>query len=404
MDTARERRERAGMIEATANPHRGVGFGIAATERTWTARTLRPSMAGDFFFLILSIAVLVVGAEILVRGATRLALRVGMSPFVVGLTVVGFGTSAPELAASIASARSGHAEIAVGNVIGSNIMNVALVLGVTAMIMPIPVSRTVVQREVGITILASFVPYAALLSGGVIGRGLGIAMVTGLGIFLGWTVLESRRDPSLPVEVEEPEIRPNTGLVHVLTDLALVVVGIAMLVFGAGMLVDSASAIARALGVSELVIGLTIVAGGTSAPELATSLVAVTRGRSDLGVGNILGSCVFNLLGILGITAIVTPVEVPREVFLFDLPVMILTAVACLPIMFTGHRINRWEGVILTTGFVTYTVLLFVGWPFPADRGAAAEIESTAAMIYPSDDPPRTAASIQPPPSTTSPS
>lgn len=348
-------------------------------------------MVTDLLLLILSIAVLVAGAEILVRGATRLALRIGISPFVVGLTVVGFGTSAPELAASIASARSGHAEIAVGNVIGSNIMNVALVLGLTAIVMPIPVSRTVVQREVGITIAASFVPYAALATGGVIGRGLGAAMVAGLLVFLGWTFRESRRDPSLPVEVETPTDEPRSGPLRVLVDLLFVAFGIGMLVVGAGILVDSASAIARALGVSELVIGLTIVAGGTSAPELATSLVAVLRGRSDLGVGNILGSCVFNLLGILGITAVLVPLEVPREVFLFDLPVMILTAVACLPIMFTGHRINRWEGVALTAGFVAYTVMLFAGWPFPADRGAAEPTQPTAA-------------SIQAPPSTSSPS
>ncbi len=363
-------------------------------------------MAGDFLLLILSITVLVAGAEILVRGATRLALRIGISPFVVGLTVVGFGTSAPELAASIASARTGHAEIAVGNVIGSNIMNVALVLGLTAIIMPIPVSRTVVQREVGITIAASFVPYAALLNGGAVGRGLGIAMVAGLGVFLGWTFIEGRRDPSLPVDVEEPEIRPSTGFLRVLADLALSAVGIAMLVFGASMLVDSASAIARALGVSELVIGLTIVAGGTSAPELVTSLVAVMRGRSDLGVGNILGSCVFNVLGILGITAIITPLEIPRDVFVFDLPVMILAAIACLPIMFTGRRINRFEGMLLTAGYVTYTVMLLAGWPLPADRGDAVPAETSSSHV---DAPPladtyRTAASIQPPPSTTSPS
>ncbi len=348
-------------------------------------------MVTDLLLLVLSIAVLVAGAEILVRGATRLALRIGISPFVVGLTVVGFGTSAPELAASIASVRAGHPEIAIGNVIGSNIMNVALVLGVTAMIMPIPVSRVVVQREVAITILASFVPYAALLNGGVVGRGLGIAMVSGLMLFLGWTFLESRRDPSLPVEVEVPSDEPQAGLLRVLADLFLVAFGIVMLVVGAGLLVDSASAIARAMGVSELIIGLTIVAGGTSAPELATSLVAVWRGRSDLGVGNILGSCVFNLLGILGVTAIVMPIEVPPEVFVFDLPVMILTAVACLPIMFTGHKIKRWEGVVLTVGFIVYTVLLFVGWPFPADRGSSEKPQSVAA-------------SIQAPPSTSSPS
>ncbi len=362
-------------------------------------------MAIELLQLVLSIAVLVTGAEILVRGATRLALRIGISPFVVGLTVVGFGTSAPELAASIESARTGHAEIAIGNVIGSNIMNVALVLGLTAMIMPIPVSRTVVQREVGITIAASFVPYAALLSDGVIGRSLGSLMLAGLAVFLGWTFIESRRDPSLPIEIDEPDTTRSSGSIRPLVDIALVGFGILMLMMAAGLLVSSASAIARSLGVSELVIGLTIVAGGTSAPELATSLVAVMRGRSDLGVGNILGSCVFNLLGILGITALVTPIEVPREVFVFDLPIMILTAVACLPIMFTGHRINRWEGVLLTAGFVVYTVMLFAGWPFPADRGDVSPDGAATSVVSPAGfDDYRTAASIQAPPSTSSPS
>lgn len=330
-------------------------------------------MATDLLILVLSVAVLIFGAEILVRGAGRLALRMGVSPFVIGVTVVGFGTSAPELAAAIASATSGHGEIAIGNVIGSNIMNVALVLGVTAMVMPIPVSREVVQREVAVTILVSFVPFLALLNGNFVTRPLGAAMVAGLAIFLYWSFRASRKDGGMPIEAEVPDAPPPPGPARSAVDLLLVVVGIVMLVFGADLLVDAATSIARHLGVSELIIGLTIVAGGTSAPELATSLVAVWRGRSDLGVGNILGSCVFNVLGILGVTALVVPIEIPREAFLFDLPVMILTALACLPIMLTGHRINRWEGFALTAGFVVYTVLLFVGWPFPADRGEGPE-------------------------------
>ncbi len=325
-------------------------------------------MAIDLLILLLSIAVLIFGAEILVRGAGRLALRLGVSPFVIGLTVVGFGTSAPELAAAIASATSGHGEIAIGNVIGSNIMNVALVLGVTAMVMPIPVSREVVRREVTVTILVSFVPFLALLNGNFVTRPLGGVMIAGLGVFLYWSFRAGREDGGMPIEAEVPDAPPASGPARSVVDLLLVAIGIAMLVLGADLLVDAATSLARRFGVSELIIGLTIVAGGTSAPELATSLVAVWRGRSDLGVGNILGSCVFNVLGILGATALVVPIEIPREAFLFDLPVMILTALACLPIMFTGHRINRWEGFVLTAGFVVYTVLLFAGWPFPADR------------------------------------
>ncbi len=326
----------------------------------------------DLLILILSIGVLIFGAELLVRGAARLALRIGVSPFVIGVTVVGFGTSAPELAASIASATSGHGEIAVGNVIGSNIMNIALVLGVTAMVLPIPVSRTVVRREAIVAITVSFVPFLALARGGMVERPLGAAMVAGLLGFLYWTFRTSRTEGGMPIEAEVPDAPPR-GPWRTVIDLALVVIGIGMLVVGAELLVESATSIARALGISELVIGLTIVAGGTSAPELATSLMAVLRGRSDLGVGNILGSCVFNMLGILGITALVQPVTIPPEAFMFDIPVMIACSVACLPILFTGHRISRMEGAALVTGFAIYTSLLFIGWPFPADRGSGAD-------------------------------
>lgn len=347
-------------------------------------------MVTDLFLLILSIAMLVGGAEILVRSASFLALRVGISPFVIGLTILGFGTSAPELAASIASARAGHGEIAVGNVIGSNIMNVALVLGVTASLVPIPVIRTVVQREVLVTIAASFTPYLALATGGVVTRLQGLAMVAGLFAFLGWVAVQARKEPASATDADGDLEKAEGGAAKVMGSLAFIVAGIGILVVGAALLVDAATGIARALGVSELIIGLTIVAGGTSAPELATSLVAVWKGRSDLGVGNILGSCVFNLLGILGITAMVTPLTIPPEAFRFDLPVMIATAIACLPIMLTGHRISRLEGVLLAIGFLAYTVLLFVGWPYPADRGSTT--------------PQDTAVSIQAPPSTSSPS
>ena len=331
----------------------------------------------DLLILVLSVGILIFGAELLVRGAARLALRIGVSPFVIGVTVVGFGTSAPELAASIASATSGHGEIAVGNVIGSNIMNIALVLGLTAMVMPIPVSRVVVQREVIVTITVAFVPFLALPRGGMVERPLGAAMIAALAGFLYWTFRASRKEGGMPIEAEVPDAPPR-GAWRSVIDVVLVLIGIGMQVFGAELLVESATSIARALGISELVIGLTIVAGGTSAPELATSLMAVLRGRSDLGVGNILGSCVFNLLGILGITALVQPVTIPPEAFLFDIPVMIVCALACLPILFTGHRISRGEGTALFAGFVIYTTLLFVGWPFPADRGQTDDSSTPA--------------------------
>ena len=328
-------------------------------------------MVINLLLLLVALVILTVGAEGLVRGASRLALRLGISNFVVGLTVVGFGTSAPELAASVASVSSGHPGIALGNVIGSNIMNIALVLGISAMILPIPVSRTVVRRETWVVIATSFLPYLALLSGGTLERWMGILYLVLLGGFFVLVWRTSRSHDTVPEADEVAKLRLKSGIGPVCFEIVLMLVGIVMLVLGADMLVEHASDLARGMGVSELVIGLTIVAFGTSAPELVTSLVATFRGNSDLGVGNVLGSCVFNILGILGITIIVVPIEVPTSTFFFDLPVMIGLALACIPILLTRSSIS--------------TTLLYVGWP-------ADQLED------------RTDSSIQPPPSTSRPS
>ncbi|MFM1832372.1 MAG: hypothetical protein RLZZ461_688 [Planctomycetota bacterium] len=362
--------------------------------------------------LILALALLMGGAEFLVRGASRLARRLGLSPFTIGVTVVGFGTSTPELAASIASARSGHGEIALGNVVGSNIMNIALVLGVCALVRAIPVSRQQLKWEVWTTILVSTLPFLALLNHDTLDQTLGIPMLAGLIAFLWWSI--RRGGESEPSNGEEPatgeaitsHVRRPVGKVLPLFEMfAMIVVGLVMLAMGANWLVESATTIARGLGVSEMVIGLTIVAGGTSAPELATSLIAIRRGNADLGVGNILGSCIFNILGILGITAIVAPIEIPSEAFSFDLPVMLVTAILCWPFMLDDLQIDKREGAILTAVFVIYTVMLFAGWPFPADRGKPLGGGSTTSAVSPIEpDDYRTAASIQAPPSTSSPS
>ena len=342
-------------------------------------------MIPDLLILLVALGLLTLGAEMLVRGASRLATRFNISSFVIGVTVVGFGTSAPELAASLSAATTGHEGMAVGNVIGSNIMNIALVLGITALIVPIPVKSRVIWRETIFTIGVSFLPLLALANGGVLSRGLGIMFVIGLVGFLWWSFASSRSEGGLPIETEaKASASPPGNSRSIIFEVVLLVAGLALLVGGADQLVASATAVARTLGISEVVIGLTIVAGGTSAPELATSLVAVFRGKTDLGVGNILGSCVFNILGILGITAIVVPLRIPEEVFWFDLPVMIGVSVACFPILLSGHRINRFEGGLLTATFVLYTVLLFVGWPFPADRGTA--VDSPASVVDPDQE------------------
>ena len=339
-------------------------------------------MITNLLILIGSLIILILGAEGLVRGASRLALRLGISAFVVGITVVGFGTSAPELAASLRSATSGHPEIALGNVVGSNIMNIALVLGLTALMRPIPVSLKLVKRETIVVILVSILPMIALFNGGVLSRWMGCLFVVLLVAFLYWTWRSSRTEGGAPEELEVAEIKPPTGAGSVLAELLLIVIGIVMLAYGADLLVKSATNLARAFGVSELVIGLTIVAGGTSAPELVTSLMAIYRGKADLSVGNILGSCVFNILGILGITVIVVPIEIPMSMFVFDIPLMAILAFACLPIFFSGGRITRTEGAIMLGIWMAYTVLLYVGWP-------AKSLDAD------------TAESIQPPPSTT---
>ena len=319
-------------------------------------------MLTQILLLISSLIILVVAAEGLVRGASKLALRLGVSHFVIGVVVIGFGTSAPELAASLASATTGHGELALGNVVGSNIMNIALVLGITALIKPIPIARELVRKETLIVIVVSLLPYLALTSGGTLERWMGALFVIVLACFITWSWRRSRETGGTPEEEELDEVKPKPGIRPVLAEGLMLVAGILMLTLGATLLVESASTLARSMGVSELVIGLTIVAGGTSAPELVTCLVATMRGKTDLGIGNILGSCVFNILGILGITVIVVPLNVPSSMFTLDLPIMIGLAFVCIPLFFTGKGINRYEGAGLLAAWITYTILLYVGW------------------------------------------
>lgn len=317
-----------------------------------------------------SLLMLTSGAEGLVRGSVALAKRLGVSSFFIGLTIVGFGTSTPELATSVTAAVRGSADIAVGNVVGSNICNIALILGVASLICPIALRLDVVRREVLVVITVAFVPWIALTSGGRLERWQGAVMLAGLAAYLWVGYARGRREAEHEAEAER-ELEHELGLdragslTRPLVGAALVVIGLVLLVGGSYGLVASASEIARGLGVSELVIGLTIVAVGTSAPELFTSVVAAVRGQPDLAVGNVLGSNVFNVLGILGLTCVVTPQAVSPRVLAFDVPVMVVASVACLPIMLSGARISRLEGGLFLCGYVLYVVALFtsaVGW------------------------------------------
>lgn len=320
--------------------------------------------------LVASLLVMTLGAEGLVRGAVAVARRFGVSSFFIGLTIVGFGTSTPELCTSLVAAWKGTGDIALGNVVGSNIFNVAVILGITALICPIPLKLDVVRREVLVVIGVALVPFAALLTDGRIGRIAGGVMVALLGIYLwrgfvrGRSETQRELEANAGAEIEAELAVPNSGWrAHVLTHLALIAAGLALLVLGSWLLVQSATSIARSMGVSDLVIGLTIVAAGTSAPELVTSLVAALRKQPDISVGNILGSNIFNVLGILGLTCVVMPQQVSGQSLMLDLPVMLAISLACLPIMMTGARISRAEGAAMLVFYAVYAVVLFVWTP-----------------------------------------
>ena len=303
---------------------------------------------------------LVLGAEALVRGASRFALGFGISPLIIGLTVVAFGTSSPELAVSVKAALSGQSGVAVGNVIGSNIFNVLFILGLSALIVPLVVSKQLLRLDVPVMIALSVIVLLLSLDGSV-SRADGIMLVTGLGGYIGVLIYLSRKES---LERDKEGSNESKGAKRTSSDTLknslLILGGLTLLVVGSRWLVDGAVSFAQYMGVSELIIGLTIVAAGTSLPEVVTSLIAAIRGQRDIAVGNVIGSNIFNLMGVLGVASIVAPsgIEVPPAVISFDLPVMIAVAFACLPIFFTGGGISRPEGSLLLGYYVAYTLYL----------------------------------------------
>ena len=317
--------------------------------------------------LIAGVACLVLGAEALIRGAARLAARTGMSSVVIGLTVVAFGTSAPELAVSIGDVLGGGEDagsIAIGNVIGSNIANILLALGFAAAIGgSLMVAQRIVRLDVPIMIGASVLMLIFSLNEQ-IGRIEGAVLTVALVVYVTWTVVSATRGTAPTVESEYDEAFDSEHLAarSAWSDLGFVAIGLMFLVAGSQALVGAASDIATSLGVSDLVIGLTVVAVGTSLPEVATSVLAAIRGHRDLAVGNAIGSNLFNLLAVLGITALIAPNPLPvaTSAIQVDIPVMIVVAVACLPIFADGHVLNRWEGVVFLgfyAGYLTWLVL-----------------------------------------------
>jgi cation:H+ antiporter len=315
-------------------------------------------MLTALLFLLLGLVLLFFGGEGLVRGSAALALRLGLTPLVVGLTVVAFGTSAPELVVSVQAALAGEGDIAIGNVVGSNILNVGLILGLTAVIYPLTVQfqllRIDVPLMVGITLLAAWMLADAQLT-----RTEGALLAAGLVAYTGFTVLYARKVKAPgEVEAEFAESMPRAGG-SVWRDLLFIAGGLALLIAGSRFMVEGAISLARGFGISEAVIGLTIVALGTSMPELVTCLVAAMKKESDIALGNIIGSNIFNILGILGAAALVRPMT-GEGIRMSDLFVAIGFAAALLPILWSGRRMQRWEGALLLAGYVGY-----VGWLWP---------------------------------------
>jgi len=311
--------------------------------------------------LLGGLVLLVIGAELLVRGAASIAVAAGVSPLVVGLTIVAFGTSSPELAASLMAAGAGQPALALGNVVGSNIFNILLILGLAAAITPLAVDRQLLWLDVPLMIAVSLAVWWMAANGRMsrIEGGLLVAVV------VGYTIVLARISRRVPDTVEQEYAaqfgaRVSTSLSVWIRSSAAVLGGLAMLVFGSRWLVEGAVAIARSLAVSELVIGLTLVAGGTSLPELATSAVAAFRGHRDIAVGNVVGSNVFNLTMVLGTTALVATrsLEIPRDAITFDLPTMVAAAALCWPLFLTGKTVARWEGGVLLCGYLAYAAWL----------------------------------------------
>jgi cation:H+ antiporter len=330
-------------------------------------------MLGPLVLAAAGLVLLGAGGHLLVRGASGLSARLGISPLVVGLTVVAWGTSAPELAVSLGAALRGQGDIAVGNVVGSNIVNVLGVLGASALVAPLAVSRRLVRLEVPILIGLSIAVYFMALDRR-FGLADGLVLVTAGAAYTVFALRTSRADaPPAPAG-------PGGRSGAILARVGLVVIGLVLLAAGARWLVEGAVAVARAAGVSDLVIGLTLVAGGTSLPEVAASVVAAWRGERDIAVGNAVGSNIFNLVAVLGLTSAAAPGGIPvaDAALALDLPVMVAVAMACLPLFFTGHAVARWEGGLLLAYYGAYVLYLVLA----AERHALLPLYSATMALF----------------------
>jgi cation:H+ antiporter len=305
----------------------------------------------DLAILALGVVILGIGADTFVRGSSAIAERFGISPFVIGLVIVGFGTSSPELAVNLSAALKGSTDIAVGNVVGSNIANVALILGCAALVTPLLVQLRMVRLELPIMIAIS-VGLWALATDGVISRVEGGIMVAA---FVAFLLMLFRTSKEEPYEVKAEFAEETKHVRSIWMTGVFLGGGLAMLIGGGWLCVDAAVGLARSLGVSELVIGLTIVAVGTSLPELASSVAAAWRGHTDIAIGNVIGSNIYNVLCVLGITATIQPLPSTGATLIWlDLPVMVGFAVVLVPMMMIARRVSRASGALLLAGYAAY--------------------------------------------------
>ena len=306
-------------------------------------------------YISAGLLMLFAGAEGLIRGSSSLALRVGISPLVVGLTVVAFGTSSPELVVSLKAALEGNGDISLGNVIGSNIANIALILGIAALIRPLKVQAVVIRREIPIMIFVSLILVLFMINHE-IDRIEGIIFFIGIIIYSIVSVLLARKEKSKEIEEEFIEGIAKKPF-KIWLAIPFIIIGLALLIYGANLFLEASIEIAKRIGMSQAVIGLTIVAIGTSLPELFTSAVASFKNESDIAIGNVVGSNVFNILLILGVTAMIIPVSA-AGITMTDIIVMLVTAVIILPMTWTKFILNRLEGALLLTGYIIYMLYL----------------------------------------------
>lgn len=306
------------------------------------------NMLLDILLIIIGVALVLKGADFLTEGASALARRMHVPEIVIGLTIVAAGTSAPELFVSVVSALNGTPDLAVGNVVGSNTMNCMLIVGCAAMVAPMTISRSTVRKDIPFAVMASILLTLIALDN-YLGRIDGIILLLGFVVFMAYTLLQAKNGQAEP-QTEVRQLNPWLSLLFL-------VIGLAMLVAGSNVFVGSASSVAAALGVSEGVIGLTVVAGGTSLPELATSVVAARKGQSAIAIGNVIGSNVFNILLILGMTAVISPLQI-EGITTIDMAVMLISVILVWLFSFTRFTVERWEGALLVGGYLAYLTWL----------------------------------------------